>query len=241
MSELGQKFTEYAGYLDDLRRRLHRTALFFLFFFIGGFFATIPLFKLAQPYLPIKDVAIVTTSPFQFLDLAMDTGIFIATVLTLPVILYQVFCFLKDGLVKKEKVIFMLLIPVAFVLFVGGFSYGFAIIYYSFSAIAQINIGIGIQNYWDISKFLSQIILTSVLLGIIFLFPLVLSLLVKLNFMDTKFLKTHRRHAVFILFVITSLLPPTDGVSLLVMVIPLVLLYELTIICNRRRNSLIIN
>lgn len=241
MSEFTQKLTEYAVYLDDLRRRLHRTAFFFLLFFIIGFFLTIPLFRIIHPYLPVKDVAIVTTSPFQFLDLAMDTGIFIATILTLPFAIFQVFSFLKDGLIRREKIIFVLLVPLAFLLFLGGFSYGFAIIYYSFDTIAQLNVRLGIQNYWDISKFLSQIILTSVLLGVIFLFPLILSLLMRLNFINKDFLKKHRRHAIFILFVITSLLPPTDGVSLVIMVMPMLVLYELTIILNRQRNPLIIN
>jgi sec-independent protein translocase protein TatC len=241
MSEFTQKLGEYAVYLDELRRRVHRIALFFLLFFVIGFFLTVPLFKLAQPYLPIKGVAIVTTSPFQFLNLSMDTGIFIAIILILPVILHQVFSFLKDGLVHREKVLFMLLIPLGLVLFLGGCAYGFSTIYYSFGVIAQINLGLGIENYWDISKFLSQIILTSVLLGVVFLFPIILSLLMRLNVIDATFLKNHRRHAVLILFIITSLLPPTDGVSLLVMVVPLMLLYELTIICNRRRNSVIIN
>ncbi len=241
MFEHNKKFAPYVAYLDELRRRVHRVALFFLLFFVIGFFLTVPLFKFAQPYLPIKDVAIVTTSPFQFLDLSMDTGIFIAIIATLPIIMYHVFSFLKDGLVRREKVIFILLIPLGLLLFLGGCVYGFSTIYYSFGVIAQINLGLGIENYWDISKFLSQIILTSVLLGVVFLFPIVLSLLMRLNMIDAAFLRQHRRHAVLILFIITSLLPPTDGVSLLVMVVPLMLLYELTIFCNRRRNSVIIN
>ncbi len=241
MLENNKKFAPYVAYLDELRRRIHRIALFFLFFFIVGFFLTVPLFRFASPYLPIKDVAIVATSPFQFLDLSMDTGIFIAIIATLPIIMYHIFSFLKDGLVRREKIIFILLIPLGLVLFLGGCVYGFSTIYYSFGVIAEINMGLGIQNYWDISKFLSQIILTSVLLGVVFLFPIILSLLMRLNIMDATFLKRHRRHAVLVLFIITSLLPPTDGVSLLVMVVPLILLYELTIMCNRKRNSLIIN
>ena len=113
-----------------------------------------------------------------------------------------------------------------------GFSYGFGILYYALDTIAGLNVSLGIQNLWDIGKFIYEIFLTSVLLGLLFEFPIVLTFFVSVGILDVKFLKTNRRVAMVVMFVITALLPPTDGVSLVVMVIPMIVIYEVTIIIN---------
>jgi sec-independent protein translocase protein TatC len=119
-------------------------------------------------------------------------------------------------------------------LFVLGFSYGFAIMYYALVILAQINVNIGIQNIWDIGMFLSQIVLTSTLLGVLFQFPIVFTFIIRSGLVEVKFLREKRRIAVLIIFIFTSLLPPTDGLSLIAMALPLVLLYEVTILINSR-------
>ena len=98
--------------------------------------------------------------------------------------------------------------------------------------LADMNTGIGVKNFWDLSEFLSQMLTTSALLGLIFEYPIVLTLLTKMGFMSADFLRKKRRFAYFLVFCLVSLLPPTDGVSLVVMSLPLVILYEVTILIN---------
>ena len=117
-----------------------------------------------------------------------------------------------------------------------GFSYGFFILYYSLGLLAAINISLGIANIWNISQFLSQIFITAALLGLVFEFPLLLTLFIKLGITTPQTLKNKRRIAYFCIFCITALLPPTDVLSLVAMVLPLVLLYEATILLNNGKN-----
>jgi len=234
MTKFEEKFAIYAPYLEEIGRRLAIVGLFFLAIFVVSFFSSVPLLRLFSKFFVIKNVTIITVSPFQFLDLAMNTAISIALICSLPMLIVQIYLFLKTGLTIKEKIRFFMYLPIVFVLFIIGFLYGFFTLYATFGAIAQINLNIGMQNYWDISKLLSQIFITAALLGLLFEFPLVLSALIKLKLFDVRYLKARRRHAVAIIFIGTSLLPPTDGVSLLVMVAPLILLYELTIYLNTR-------
>jgi len=56
--------------------------------------------------------------------------------------------------------------------------------------------------------------------------------LIKMGVFDIDFLKKKRRIAIFVIFLFTTLLPPTDGLSLLAMALPLVVLYEATIFVN---------
>ncbi|MEY4602504.1 MAG: hypothetical protein RL292_445 [Candidatus Parcubacteria bacterium] len=222
----------FLPYLEDLRQRIYWSTIIFGIVFIGGFFSSAFVLKHFISFFDIKDVLIATTSPFQFADLAVDIGFFFAIIITLPLVIFHLYSFLKPALTRTEKLWFTLSIPLSLLLFVCGFTYGFFILYYSFQLLAELNQGLGIKNIWDIGTFLSQIFITSSLLGIVFQFPLILSLGIKLSLINSDFLKQKRRVALFIIFIIVSLLPPTDGLSLIAMALPLVVLYEATILLN---------
>jgi len=239
MEDIQKYLTVYGDYLEDIRKRVYKLVIIFLSAFVLGFFATKPLLRFMIDILEIKDVVITTTSPFQIVDLAMSIGAFVAIIVTLPILIYHIYSFLRSGLVDQEKRFFFLLLPIGLVLFVTGFSYGFVTLYYALQIIAKVNITLGVVNLWDISRFISQMVLTSALLGVIFQFPIVITFLIKIGILNTKFLKSKRRHAAVGIFVFVSLLPPTDGLSLIIMSLPLVAIYELTILANSymRRGS----
>lgn len=232
MDKLSQKFSVYYDYLDDIWQRVYGLVKIFVAFFIIGFFSCGPILKLVIKSFNLQDATIVATSPFQFFDLAMSVGVYTGFIACVPVFLYHMYDFLKSGLEKSEKKFFFVLLPIGFLLFCLGFSYGVVVLNMALGSIATINLGLGIKNFWDINRFLSQVIFTSTLLGVIFQFPIVLSFLVRKGFLSTSFLRTKRRHAIAAIFIVTSLLPPTDGLSLFIMVVPLVFLYEMTIWFN---------
>lgn len=234
MEKIKVFIAKFTPYLEDIRRRLYVIAIFFIIFFIVGFFSTSPVLKYILSFFQIKDVVIATTSPFQFADLSINIGLFSAFLISCPILVYNIFMFLRPALTKKERGLFFFLLPITLFLFFTGFIYGFLILYYALILLAQINITIGIENIWDIGMFLSQIVLTSTLLGVLFQFPIVCTFILRLGLFDVQFLKEKRRLAVLIIFIFTSLLPPTDGLSLIAMALPLVLLYEVTILVNSR-------
>ncbi len=234
MKNFQKTITTYGVYFEELRQKILLLTKIFVVVFGFGFFATTPAIKLMMKYIDMPGVTIVTTSPFQLLDLAMSIGFFTACVVVVPVFVYHLYTFLKPGLLPKERASFLLSLPIALGLFLTGFLYGCAILYFGIKLIAQVNVGLGIGNFWNISTFISQIVVTSSLLGLLFIFPLIISFLVKLGIMSISMLKSRRKHAVVIIFMIVSLFPPTDGVSLIMMALPLVLIFELTILFNRR-------
>lgn len=233
MDELRKKLKEYSPYFQDLFRRIYIVTIFFIISFIAGFFLSAPIIRFLTGLFNFNDVVLAATSPFQLIDLAMSTGISFAIILSAPVFLYHFYAFIGGGLQKREKKVFFFLLPLVLLLFIFGFTYSFCILYFAIQTLANINTSLGVKNLWDISMFLSKIISTSALLGLIFEFPIVITLLIKLRFININFLKNKRRHAIFGMFILTSLLPPTDGISLLVMVLPLVVMYEATIVYNR--------
>jgi sec-independent protein translocase protein TatC len=237
VNELQKSISKYAVYFEELRRRLFSLTKMFAIIFAVGFFAAPQVIKFMMKYLnTFKDVTMVTTSPFQLIELSMSFGFFFACIITVPIFIYHLYSFLKPGLLPKERKFFLLSLPLGLGLFLLGFVYSCGMLYLAIELMAQVNIGLGVANYWDIGTFLSQMVLTSALLGILFIFPLVISFLIKLGIMTVDFLKAKRRHAVVIIFIIVSLLPPTDGLSLVLMSAPLVLIYEFTILFNRKSN-----
>ncbi len=233
MDDFKAKIKQFRPYLEDLFNRLRFIALCFIISFIAGFFLSTPLIKYLILFFDFKNVTLATTSPFQLFDLAMDIGFFFSAFICIPITVHQTYVFIRNGLKKKERRTFFFTLPLSILLFVIGFVYGFFILYFTLQVLANVNIGLGIQNLWDISFFMSKIIYTSALLGLIFQFPIILSVLIRFGLLKIESLKNKRRYATMAIVIFTSLLPPTDGVSLLMMALPLVAIYEITIIYNR--------
>jgi sec-independent protein translocase protein TatC len=219
-------------FLEDLRKRLYRAIILFAVFFAAGFFCAGIILNKILDIFRIDQVVVAATSPFQYVTIAMDVGFFLAIMGSVPYIIYSFYVFIIPALTKSEKIRLLKSIPISFSLFVTGFIYGFFILYYSLGLLAAINIELGIANIWNIGQFLSQIFITAALLGFVFEFPLLLTLFIKLKITTPQMLKSKRRVAYFCLFSITAMLPPTDILSLIAMALPLVLLYECTILLN---------
>lgn len=226
--------TEYASYFEELRKRLFFMVIFFISVFAMSFFFSGHIIKLFLGFFKVENVQMMIVSPFQSVDLAINVGLFISVIATFPLIIYNMFSFLKSALTKYERKIFILIIPASILLFLSGFAFGFFVMYYAIIALAGFSFSIGAANMWDVSLFSSQILLTASLLGIIFQFPIILTAIIRTGAMDVEVLKNKRRWAIALAFVGPALLPPTDGLSLIIMALPIILLFEITLLINRR-------
>lgn len=235
MEDLRSNIQKFLPYLEDLQKRFYYSTILILIVFFIGFLSSGFILKNFIRYFHIEKVVLATTSPFQFANIAIDIGMFCGLLVALPLFIYHFFSFAHSALTKKELYKLILSIPISFLLFIIGFSYGFFILFYSFSLLASVNESLGIQNIWDISLFLSQMAITSALLGLVFQMPLVITLLIRLKILSVAFLKTKRRLVILLLCILVSLLPPTDGLSLIAMALPLYFLYELTILINLKK------
>lgn len=216
-----------------MRRRLYRGVVVFAVTFVAGFMFATPIIRQALRLVNFDQVVVATSSPFQYTAVAMDIGYFLAIFVTTPFMVYNLYAFIAPALVKREKILILKIVPVSLLLFVTGFAYCAVILYYAMGLFADINVSLGIANYWNIGLFLSEIMITSALLGLVFQFPFVITVLIKLKIMTLQMLKKNRRIAYFLSLCIVALLPPTDGISLLAMTLPIVLLYEGTILFNK--------
>lgn len=235
MASWQETLDEYGIHLEQLRGKILRLVKLFALLFIAGFFLVTPAVKWVVAHLDVPGVTIATTSPFQFFDMMMSGAFLFATIGTLPVVGISAYRFLRPALTSGERKIFVRLIPLMVLLFAVGFAYGIGVLSFAVVMIAQVNTSIGIANIWDIGRFVSEIMVTAVLLGVVFQFPIVLTGLIRMGLLEAGFLRSKRRHAIVGIFVFVSLLPPTDGISLVLMAVPMILIYEVTIFINSSR------
>jgi len=232
MGNLSQKFSDYYVYFDDIRKRVFSLAIVFFIFFIAGFFEAGNILRQIINVFGLKDVSIVTTSPFQFLSLATTIGLYTGLLFCAPLLVYHIYDFLKDGLTRGEKKLFFILLPVGLILFLVGFAYCFAILYFYLNSVSSLNLAFGLKNIWDVSSFLSQIFLASVCLGLVFEFPIVLTFLVKIGLIKAEYLHKNRVYFIAAIFIFVGFLPPPDIFSTILEALPLVVLYQLTLWVN---------
>lgn len=232
MEKFSDRFSEYYDYLDNIRRRVYGVGILFFIFFVAGFSVAGPVIRKIVGFFGLEGVSIVTSSPFQFLDVATKIGAVTGIVFSLPLIAYHIYDFLKDGLNKGERRLFLSLLPASFFLFVGGFSYCFTILYFYLDVVSALNLSFGLHNIWDVGTFLSQIIIASTCLGVLFQFPIILTILMKLGVIKVEFLREKRFYAIAGIFLFVGFLPPPDVFSTLIQALPLVILYQMTIWLN---------
>jgi sec-independent protein translocase protein TatC len=236
LEELKKHIEKFSPYLEDLRDRLFRGVVIFAASFVVGFLFTGMILKQILDFVHLDQVTIAASSPFQSINVAMNFGFFLAIIVFIPYVMYSFYVFIIPALTKSEKKILWKSIPLSIGLFIFGFFYGFFILNYALSVLASINTNLGIANFWNIGQFLSEMFVTSALLGLVFQFPIFLTLLIKLKIITLETLKKNRRIAYLLMIFLTALLPPTDIFSLVAMVLPLVLLYEMIILLNSKKD-----
>ncbi len=214
----------------ELRKRL----VFILIFFIIAFGAGIFLARPAILYLQdSKEAAHLHLNVFRVTDpivIYLEMAFVIACIITFPIILYQVWAFVSPGLLEKERKVTLSYIPLAIVLFLAGIAFAYFILFpyvllFTTKVSEQINVNqvIGINEFFH---FLYQLTLP---FGFLFQLPVIILFLTRLEIITPQFLKRVRKYAYFVLLIVAALITPPDVISQVIVVLPLIALYEISI------------
>lgn len=235
LSRLGESYEEYQPYLSDIIIRVRRVAIVFMLAFIIGFACAAPAVRAIIFSLDLQSVTVVVTSPFQLFNLSVSIAGMIAAAISVPYLIWNLYAFLRPGLTRTEVISAFKIIPLSVVLFLAGAAFGAISLYWGLAVMAKQAALFGLQNFWDVGTFISQIITTASLLGIIFQFPIVLGLLFKAGVLEYSHFAGKRPIVYASTLILVAILPPSDGISLIIMTLPIILLYELTLVIYRRK------
>ncbi|RKQ30266.1 twin-arginine translocase subunit TatC [Oceanobacillus halophilus] len=220
-------------HLTELRKRLIVVAAFFMVTMIAGFIVAPPMLTLISEYtLPNT----VTWNVFSFTDgfmIYIKCALLVSILFTLPVFLYEVWAFIKPGLTEQEAKGTIFYIPLSFFLFILGVSFSFLVLFpIVLEFMGSINQSIGVIETYGISQYFTFLFNIVFPVSIVFEMPVVVLFLSKLGIIDPRKLKKVRKYAYFILVVVGVSITPPDLVSDLLIIFPLFLLFEISILLS---------
>ena len=242
MSDEKAKHGSFVDHLTELRSRLLKSFIYlFASFVICYFFAENIYSFLVKPYSDavINDEInrrLIFTALHETFITYLKVAFFAAIFITSPIILTQIWKFIAPGLYKNEKkalLPYLIATPTLFLL-------GAMLVYYlemplaikfllSFETSAQLN-SLPIQLEAKVNEYLSLIMRLIFAFGISFQLPVLLSLLARVGFIDSEYLKKRRKYVVVIIFAVAAVLTPPDPITQIGLGIPLLILYELSIL-----------
>jgi len=236
------KQSSFVEHLTELRSRLVKSIIYlFIFFVICYFFAENIYSFLVAPYAEaVKDDEInrrmIFTALHETFVTYLKVAFFAAMFIASPIFLTQIWKFVAPGLYKNEKkalLPYLIATPTLFLL--GGMLVYYLIMplaikfFLSFETSMQIN-SLPIQLEAKVNEYLSLIMRLIFAFGISFQLPVLLSLLARVGFIDSEYLKKRRKYVIVIIFAAAAILTPPDPITQIGLGIPLLILYELSIL-----------
>ncbi len=225
-------FTEHLG---ELRDRLVRSFIAVGIGFVIAYFFKEKLFEiLTAPLITAMGEdgnaqMIFTGLPeafFTYLKVALLTGIILAT----PVLFYEFWMFVSPGLYRGEKKYLLPIVFLSVFFFAIGASFGYFIVFpYGF----KFFLGFATETIYAMPSMKEYLSFASKMLlafGFVFELPLVLTFMARMGLVTVPFLKKNRKYALLLFFVGAALITPPDVVTQIMMALPLMLLYEISII-----------
>ncbi len=236
----GQDEMPFLEHLEELRWRIVRAILGIV---LGSILCWVFIDELVQ-YVLLRPVEIANAAqssaaqrmnlqnlkPFGLLFLYMEIAFIGGIIVSLPNLLYQFWAFVAPGLLPRERIYIRWIVFFTSFCFLAGVAFAYFVMLPSALSFFT---GLGteqIQNNIAINEYMSFVVTVMLGAGIVFELPMVSWFLSRLGLLTPAFMRHYRRHAIVGILIIAAILTPgTDPVSQLLLAVPLVILYEISI------------
>ena len=253
MNDKKIKQSSFVEHLTELRSRLVKSIVYlFIFFIVCYFFAENIYSFLLAPYAEaVKDDEVnrrmIFTALHETFITYLKVAFFAAMFISSPIFLTQIWKFVAPGLYKNEKKALLPYLIATPTLFLLGGMLVYSLVmplaikfFLSFETSAQFG-SLPIQLEAKVNEYLSLIMRLIFAFGISFQLPVLLSLLARVGFIDSQYLKKRRKYVIIIIFSVAAILTPPDPITQIGLGIPLLILYELSIlsvkIIEKKKNN----
>ncbi|MBC6112489.1 twin-arginine translocase subunit TatC [Pedobacter fastidiosus] len=185
---------------------------------------------------------IINTEMAGQFNLQLNSSVIIGIILGFPYLLFEIWLFIKPALNLRERKAASGFVFYASLLFLLGIFFGYYIIApYSIRFLVGFHVSEVIENQITIDSYLSSIVTLTLGTGIIFEMPIIVLILSGLGLLTPKLMRSSRRYAVVIMLIIAAVVTPTPDIqTMLIVFLPLMILYEISIMVALRveRNAM---
>lgn len=186
---------------------------------------------------------------FSLINIAMSgqftTHILVSAIagfiLAFPYLLIEIWRFISPGLKKTEKRSAVALVFWGSVLFMSGVLFGYYVIApLSVQFLGNYTVSSTVSNSISLNSYISTLTSIVIACALVFQLPIIVYFLSKIGLITPQLMKAYRRHSIVIVLILSAIITPPDITSQILVAIPLVFLYEVSIIISRvvnRRNN----
>jgi sec-independent protein translocase protein TatC len=240
IAETGGTEMSFFDHLEELRWRIIKALLgvivgtaicwFFIDFLMNDVLLR-PVLEINRHLQPGQQpIHLQNLKPFGQVFLYMQVAIIGGVIINFPNILYQVWAFIAPGLMPNERKYIFSIVFFSTFCFLAGIAFSYFVM---LPAALTFFAGFGtseIENNIAISEYMSFIISVMLAAGVVFELPMVSWFLSKLGILTPAFMRHYRRHSIVVIMILAAVLTPgTDPVSQILLAIPLIGLYEISI------------
>lgn len=228
----GGKDLSVLGHIDELRRRLVKSVIAIAIGAVISFIFRDYIIYILK--LPAGDVSLQAIEMTEMMGTYMRVSLIGGIILTMPYLTYHLIMFVSPALTRKEKKHVYIILPWIALMFAAGVVFSYFILVppatrflLTFgSSVAEIQPRVG--NYINL---ISRLLLA---MGLVFEMPVITTFLTRIGVLKPKWLSDKRKIAIIFSFVLAAIITPTfDPINQILVAIPLVALYELSILLSR--------
>ncbi len=180
---------------------------------------------------PLKLIALKMSDQFM---MHFMVAIIVGLIMSSPFIFYEIWRFIKPALYDKERKHASGAVFFTSLLFIIGILFGyFVIVPLSIDFLTTYSVSPEVENQINMRSYISTVTSITFASGFIFLLPIFSYFLSKVGILTPKFMRTYRKHSYVVMFIVAAIITPPDVFSQIMVAIPLVFLYEISIFISR--------
>ena len=182
----------------------------------------------------VKNYDLIFISPTELFFANLKVAFFSAIIISSPYTIYQLWKFISPGLLPNEKKYALPFIILATLFFILGLAFAYLIVLpYGLKFLLNYRVSDIVTPRISISNYISFFMTFLLIFGVIFELPLITFFLSRLNILSYRTLIKWRKYAILVIFIISAILTPPDVFTQILMALPILILYEVSILIAR--------
>jgi sec-independent protein translocase protein TatC len=217
-------------HIGEFRRRLIYILIVLVIGMIIGLLLADPAYNYLMNQEPVKGMPLHAFSLWDGIGMYMKFALVIALIITLPFAAFQLWAFVKPALREREQRAALTFVPFVLIMFLVGLAFSYFVVFpMAFNFTTKIANHLNLEETYGIVQYFSFLFSILIPISLLFELPILIMFLTKIRIVTPMRLRKMRRLAYFILIFVGVLVTPPDFISDLLVAVPLILLYEISV------------